>query len=73
MMWACRAIVDVECADQEDLSEPTFHFASGPKTRVGYVPVSYDAASNKMTWFLFMLAPGSQQVRAADDMLFTDS
>ena len=64
-MWLLgRAIVDMDCDGPDDphLLEPAIRVASGPNARVGWLPVSYNAAARKLTWYMFLATPGGLKV-----------
>ena len=42
--------------DAEEEPEIVATFTSGPNTRVGTIPVTYDAQRKKMLWYYFMAA-----------------
>ena len=56
--------MDMDCDGPDDLllREPAIRVASGPNARVGWLPVSYNAAARKLTWYMFLATPGGLKV-----------
>ena len=59
----------MDCDDPADpqLCEPVIRVASGPNARVGWLPVSYNAAAKKLTWYMFLATPGGLKVCDSPD------
>ena len=53
--------MDSDGTDAE-LIEPAILVASGPHARVGWLPVSHNAAARKLTWYMFLATPGGLKV-----------
>lgn len=46
-------MAELDAGEEEDI---TATFTSGPNTRIGTLPVTYDAQRKKMLWYYFMAA-----------------
>ena len=46
-------MAELDAEEEEDI---TATFTSGPNTRIGTLPVTYDAQRKKMLWYYFMAA-----------------
>ena len=56
--------------DAEEEPEIVATFTSGPNTRVGTIPVTYDAQRKKMLWYYFMAASMKEKEMVRTPLLY---